>query len=185
MVDEGQSNWFNLKEFPSYEINSTSSEIRSIETKEVIDSFRRKDNYHLVKFKECNKPQYIHKLMAAQFLTPDGDKRVIDHIDRNRANNSLSNLRYTTISMNSLNRSSHRKVVYEYIDTLPEDATPLKPWYGIDLKYDYYISGNEVYLYNSVAYRKLIKNDKGAVKLAVRTETSKIKYKTFYPKNVN
>jgi hypothetical protein len=185
MVEEGQSEWSNLKEFPSYEINSISSEIRFIETKEVIDSFRRRDNYLLVKFKECNKPQYIHKLMAVQFLTPDGDKKVIDHIDRNRTNNSLSNLRYTTTSMNCLNRSSHRNVVYEYIDTLPEGATLLKPWDGIDLKYDYYKSGNDVYLYNSIAYRKLIKSNKGAVKLAIKTDTGKIKYKTFYPKNVN
>lgn len=46
----------------------------------------------------------IHKLVAGTFLKKIKDTYVVDHIDRNKLNNKLSNLRYVSISDNNRNR---------------------------------------------------------------------------------
>jgi len=45
----------------------------------------------------------LHKLLALQFIPNPNNYPIIDHIDRNKHNNSLDNLRWTTISINSRN----------------------------------------------------------------------------------
>jgi tyrosine-protein phosphatase YwqE len=181
VVETKPTEWFSLKRFPKYEISIVSSEVRDTDTKEIVCTFQRRDRYILIKLEGDKKPYYIHKLMADQFLEHDESNHVIDHIDRDRANNSLSNLRYTTVSMNCLNKTSHCNIVYEYVNSLPEGAFKLQPWKNIDLRFDYYQAGVDVYVYNSVSYRKLYKNENGCVKLAVKT-FNKTKYKTYYPK---
>jgi hypothetical protein len=177
---EETNEWYSLKRFPKYEISILSSKVRHAETKEMVRTFQRRDRYILIKLKGDRKPYYIHKLMADQFLEHKEGRHVIDHIDRDRANNLLSNLRRTSFSINSLNKSSHGRIVYEYTNSLPEGAFKLQPWEGIDLRFEYYQAGDDVYVYNSVSYRKLYKNERGYVKLAVKT-SNRIKYKRFYP----
>ena len=45
----------------------------------------------------------LHRLLAINFLENKDNNPIIDHIDRNRLNNDLSNLRWTTYSVNSEN----------------------------------------------------------------------------------
>jgi hypothetical protein len=48
---------------------------------------------------------YLHRLVAISFLGIQEDKKmVVDHIDQNRANNCLDNLRWVTVRENSLNK---------------------------------------------------------------------------------
>ena len=46
----------------------------------------------------------IHVLVAKAFLPNPENKPQIDHIDRNKLNNSVDNLRWVTISENNINR---------------------------------------------------------------------------------
>ena len=48
---------------------------------------------------------YVHRAVAHLFI-PNLDKRrwVVDHIDRNKKNNNVKNLRWCTLSENSLNK---------------------------------------------------------------------------------
>lgn len=51
--------------------------------------------------------KHVHRLVADAFIpNPDG-KPLIDHIDRNRANNVVSNLRWVSHSQNSQNREQN------------------------------------------------------------------------------
>ena len=52
-----------------------------------------------------NKTEKVHRLILQTFeIQPDG-KNVCDHVDRNKTNNDISNLRWATIRGNSQNRS--------------------------------------------------------------------------------
>tara|TARA_R110002153_G_scaffold261095_1_gene421389 strand:+ start:125 stop:604 length:480 start_codon:yes stop_codon:yes gene_type:complete len=48
----------------------------------------------------------IHRLIALHFIENPNDYSVIDHIDRDRQNNNLENLRWTTHSINCRNRTN-------------------------------------------------------------------------------
>ena len=47
---------------------------------------------------------YVHRLVAHDFLENPDNKQLVDHIDGNRQNNQVTNLRYATISENNRNR---------------------------------------------------------------------------------
>ena len=49
----------------------------------------------------------VHRLVAEAFLPNPDQKPCIDHIDRNRANNVVSNLRWVTHSQNQQNREEN------------------------------------------------------------------------------
>ena len=46
---------------------------------------------------------YIHRLVALAFLENPDSKKQVDHIDNNRNNNNVSNLRWATVSENIRN----------------------------------------------------------------------------------
>ncbi len=56
--------------------------------------------------KGAQKRTFVHVLVAEAFLGPKPDGMVVDHKDRNRSNNDISNLRYITQAENNRN-SNH------------------------------------------------------------------------------
>jgi hypothetical protein len=88
-----------------------------------------KQGYLRVSFYDKNKKKkdfFIHRLLALGFIENPNNKPCIDHIDRNRQNNNLNNLRWATYEENNnnkeksqgsihINKREHDGVVYEYI----------------------------------------------------------------------
>jgi len=63
-------------------------------------------SYNLnIKGEKKRKSYYAHNLMMSENVGPRPKGSLIDHIDRNRINNKLSNLRYVTVSESNKNRS--------------------------------------------------------------------------------
>ena len=64
-----------------------------------------KDGYAQVDLWKSNKSKrmYVHRLVALAFLDNSNNYPCIDHIDTDRLNNNLENLRWCSYSMNGLN----------------------------------------------------------------------------------
>ena len=96
-------------------------------------TIRRKDNHYEVKEHNDkgyprimlnNKHYFKHRLIALQFI-PNNDpinKYEIDHINRDKTDFHLENLRWINQSENCKNKSSHKGIEYEYFDEISEDS---------------------------------------------------------------
>ena len=74
--------------------------IRKISNKKLYSDKNHKDGYPCIK--KGNKTLYFHTFVAETFLGTRPDNMVIDHIDNDKYNKKLSNLRYVTIQHNSV-----------------------------------------------------------------------------------
>ena len=98
--------------------------IRKISNQNIVAEFAHPNGYIQVNLQDENKPRkfYKHRLIAEQFISNPDNLPQVDHIDHNRANNRISNLRWCSNSINQYNRSFSKSVQYEFIDDIPEDA---------------------------------------------------------------
>ena len=78
--------------------------------------------YYYVNLYKDKKPRpvYIHRLLGLYYIDNPSNKRCIDHIDRNKLNNSLYNLRWATDSENNYNKGMD---LHYKIPTGLEDGT--------------------------------------------------------------
>jgi hypothetical protein len=87
-----------------YSINRN-GEVYSNSHKRILKPYNNSDGYINIGLciNSIQKKLSIHRLVALQFIPNPNNYPVIDHIDRNKHNNSLDNLRWTTRSINSRN----------------------------------------------------------------------------------
>ena len=109
-----------------------------------------------------DKMQYVHRLVANQYILNDSPetKTQVDHIDRNRLNNSLENLRWATPSENVMNRDNYeyQRQENEYLDAMPEDVYQINTYQSFDYEKYYYDAQNDRILMITVTNRiKVIK----------------------------
>ena len=96
-------------------------------------TIRRKDNHYVVKEtininngypsvhingNKINK----HQIIAKQFIPNPNNFKYIDHINKDRTDYHLENLRWCTLSDNNKNTSSRNGVKYEFVDNIPDDS---------------------------------------------------------------
>ena len=103
---------------------------------------------------------YKHKLIAKQFIENPDDLDYVDHINRNKLDNTIENLRWCSASENSKNKSSNKGVDYEFFNEIDDEAVVVTD-YGRHRFENYYYSPEEdsFYFYNGVKYRRLHVNE--------------------------
>jgi hypothetical protein len=64
------------------------------------------DGYHCIKFPNCRNYFPVHRIMADLYLHNPcpGCFKIVDHINRCRTDNSVSNLRYVNAHLNAINK---------------------------------------------------------------------------------
>jgi hypothetical protein len=88
-----------------YQINRN-GDIWSYHYKKIMKNLVNESGYYYIRLTDENKKKTkcsIHRLLAIQYIPNPENKPVVDHIDRNRINNSLENLRWVTIKENGNN----------------------------------------------------------------------------------
>lgn len=89
-----------------------------------------------LKFKVCKEGKHkhimYHQLIVKVFIDSNYDSKTqdIDHLDHNKLNNSIDNLKVVSRSENNMNRSYYRDVQAIYLDGIGENI-PVNAEHGV------------------------------------------------------
>ena len=124
MATEQAIEFIPLSDYPEYEILSQHSFI-----------IRKKDNHYIVSERINKSNGYPsvclngnkidkHRIIAKQFIPNDEpiNKKYIDHLNKDRTDYHLENLRWCTSSENNKNSSKRNGVEYDFVDNIPDDS---------------------------------------------------------------
>ena len=120
-----------LRDFENdYEIEvEAPHRIRKRSNKRIVSQFVNKD-YVCV---HLNGRIYLyHRILARHFIPNPNNLPQVDHIDRNKTNNSIENLRWVSASENNRNRTMRPYGRYEYLNTAPNDITEITTFNDVE-----------------------------------------------------
>jgi hypothetical protein len=158
--NEDIEEWRIIAGFDNYTISNL-GRVRNDRTGRILRASLGGDGYLAVSlYNNGHHTKKIHKLVATAFI---GDSNGLDvnHIDRNRQNNHVSNLEYCTRSANNRNRTAYGGRQFEYFDELPAGAGPINEVRGRTVAAGYYRNGFEFYVRVGPQYRRLMASRHG------------------------
>ena len=93
-----------IKDYENYEV-SENGDVRNIKTGRIMKLYLSQGYYRvsLIKSKNVKKSEAVHRLVAIAFIPNIDNKPIIDHINRDKTNNNVSNLRWSTYKENANN----------------------------------------------------------------------------------
>ena len=98
--------WRSIDGYMNYQVSNV-GRVRNVSTERILKPCVDIHGYHNVTLSKGGmaKNHRVHKLVAHEFIQrPDSNaKLVIDHIDRNKVNNQVTNLRWATQQQNMMN----------------------------------------------------------------------------------
>ena len=101
--------WKVVDGYENYKVSSL-GRVKNVKTGRILKGSDRGNGYLTVVLYKNKKAKTfnVHQLIGKAFLVNPENKRCIDHKDRDRKNNKVSNLRYATLQENNLNKSKYK-----------------------------------------------------------------------------
>lgn len=116
-----QEIWKNIKDFPNYQVSNLGNvkHIKNglLKPQKTIYGYLSVMLYKVEKYRKTVHKQFrIHRLVLSTFDPVDNMNNLqVNHIDKNRSNNKLSNLEWTTAKENSIHKHKTIKKYYNSI----------------------------------------------------------------------
>ena len=125
-----------IKNYENYSISNLGNVRNDLNNKILKQSIRCNNGYMSVHLTLNNKQitNNIHILIANAFIDNPDNKLTVDHIDQNKLNNSLSNLRFSTQSEQCMNRSKMKNNVSGITGVYKTKKNKYKAVYGLNYK---------------------------------------------------
>ncbi len=108
-----------IQEYKNYTI-SEDGKVYNKKFKRYLKPYKNNKGYLIVSLYKDGKRKHIsiHRLVALHFIENPENKETVDHIDRNRTNNSVNNLRWATKAEQNRNRDIISNTGYKYISKI-------------------------------------------------------------------
>ena len=107
--------WRSINCYINYQVSNV-GRVRNSRTGRILKPALSKTGYLTVRISKNSeaKTHNIHQLVAREFLRNPFDLKCIDHIDGNRSNNNLDNLRFCSYSQNGGNRKKQENTSSDF-----------------------------------------------------------------------
>lgn len=104
--ERGFEIWRPIEGYPNYSVSSL-GKVKNIVTGKTLKPILNKRGYYKINLYNTGKMKItsIHRIVAIAFLHNPESKPCVDHIDNNKANNKVTNLRFATIQQNQFNHT--------------------------------------------------------------------------------
>ena len=101
--------WRLISGYDNYEISSH-GRVRNNKTNKIMKQKVETKGYLIIGLSKDSKQKFhrVHRLVGFAFLDKKDEDKEIDHIDQNRSNNMLNNLRWSTGSLNCRNKTTYK-----------------------------------------------------------------------------
>ena len=103
--------WKTISGYPNYQI-SNQGRVKNTKYNRIIGTHTT-TGYAVVQFGSKSEKIYTHRLVAEAFIPKIFGKDSVDHIDRNRLNNNVNNLRWADSSDQNRNKENKQNALDE------------------------------------------------------------------------